>query len=52
MHYADSVGLDKVYAAMQKYRARYGDLYWTPAPLLERLAKSGQTFAQWSASRG
>ncbi len=52
MQYADEVGLDKVYAAMQKYRGRYGDLYWTSAPLIERLAKSGQTFAQWSASRG
>jgi hypothetical protein len=37
---------------MDKYRARYGDLYWTPAPLLAKLAASGQTFAQWSASRG
>lgn len=52
MCYADIVGVDKVYAAINKYRARYGDLYWTPAPLLERLAKSGKSFAQWSAERG
>ncbi len=51
MQYADAVGLDKVYAAMQKYRARYGDMYWTPAPLIEKLAKAGKTFAQWSAER-
>jgi 3-hydroxyacyl-CoA dehydrogenase len=52
MQYADAVGLDKVYAAIQKYRARYGDLYWTPAPLLEKLAKSGQSFSQWNTGRG
>jgi 3-hydroxyacyl-CoA dehydrogenase len=52
MHYADAMGLDRVHAAIQKYRARYGDLYWTPAPLLERLAKAGKSFAQWSAERG
>jgi len=44
MKYADEVGLAKVVAAMEKYRARYGDLYWTPAPLLARLAKEGKTF--------
>ena len=52
MMYGDIVGLSHVVAAMDKYRARYGDLYWTPAPLLAKLAASGQTFAQWSASRG
>ena len=52
MHYADSLGLGRVHSAMQKYRARYGDLYWTPAPLIEKLAKSGKTFAQWNAERG
>jgi 3-hydroxyacyl-CoA dehydrogenase len=52
MMYGDIVGLSQVVAAMDKYRARYGDLYWTPAPLLAKLAASGQTFAQWSASRG
>ncbi|MGE3772008.1 MAG: 3-hydroxyacyl-CoA dehydrogenase NAD-binding domain-containing protein [Gammaproteobacteria bacterium] len=51
MQYADAVGLDKVVAAMEKYRKRYGDLYWKPAPLLAKLAASGQSFAQWSASK-
>ncbi len=51
MMVADTLGLDKVVAAMEKYRARYGDLYWTPAPLLAKLAHSGQTFSQWSASK-
>lgn len=51
MQYGDSVGLDKVVAAMAKYAKRYGDLYWKPAPLLAKLAASGQTFSQWSASK-
>ncbi|MSR14423.1 MAG: 3-hydroxyacyl-CoA dehydrogenase [Gammaproteobacteria bacterium] len=51
MQYADTVGLDRVYQAMQKYRTRYGDLYWTPAPLIEKLVKAGKTFEQWSSDR-
>jgi len=44
MFYASTVGLDTVLAGIEKYRARYGDLYWTPAPNLERLAKEGGSF--------
>ena len=51
MCYADTVGLDKVYAAICKYRDRYGDRYWTPAPLLETLAKAGKSFTQWNDER-
>lgn len=51
MKYADMTGLDKVYAAVTKYRDRYGDLWWTPAPLLERLAGEGRTFEEWSGNR-
>ncbi len=51
MKYADMTGLDKVYAAISKYRERYGDLWWTPAPLLERLAGAGRTFQEWSENR-
>ena len=50
MMYGDTVGLKTVVAAMEKYRARYGDLYWKPAPLLAKLAAEGKTFAQWSAA--
>ena len=46
MKYADMVGLDNVLAAVEKYRARYGDLWWTPAPLLERLARAGSSFRE------
>ena len=52
MCYADTVGLENVRDAMLKYRERYGDLYWTPAPLLEKLADSGKSFDQWSCDRG
>jgi 3-hydroxyacyl-CoA dehydrogenase len=51
MFYADTVGLKNVRDAMLKYRKRYGDLYWTPAPLLEQLANAGKTFEQWAAER-
>ena len=51
MKYADMVGLDNVLAAVEKYRARYGDLWWTPAPLLEQLAHSGSSFREWNENR-
>ncbi|MCG8415906.1 MAG: 3-hydroxyacyl-CoA dehydrogenase NAD-binding domain-containing protein, partial [Pseudomonadales bacterium] len=51
MHYADHVGLDKVYASICEFRDRYGADYWQPAPLLEQLAKEGKTFAQWDKER-
>ena len=51
MKYADMTGPDQVYAAVSKYRDRYGDLWWTPAPLLERLAGAGRTFQDWSENR-
>lgn len=52
MQYGDACGLDKVVEAMEKYRARYGDMYWTPAPLLVKLADAGKSFADWQAENG
>jgi 3-hydroxyacyl-CoA dehydrogenase len=43
MFWADQQGLDKVLAKIEEFRGKYGD-FWTPAPLLERLAKEGKTF--------
>jgi 3-hydroxyacyl-CoA dehydrogenase len=40
MFYADTVGLDKVYQAVQKYHAVHGDI-WKPAALLAKLAVEG-----------
>ncbi len=51
MKYADTLGLKRVYEGVCQYRDRYGDLWWTPAPLLERLAFEGSTFQQWSEGR-
>jgi 3-hydroxyacyl-CoA dehydrogenase len=43
MFYADTVGLPVVLARVLAYRQQFGD-YWTPAPLLERLAADGGSF--------
>ena len=45
MCYADSVGLKTVLARIEEFRQRHGDDLWSPAPLLQRLAESGGTFA-------
>ena len=49
MWYADTVGLQKIYERILEYHRKYGD-YWTPAPLLERLARDGQTFASFDTA--
>ena len=41
MFWADATGLGEILARIEKYRARFGDRHWTPAPLIERLAASG-----------
>jgi len=45
MFYADSIGLDKVYARVCDFHRQHGE-FWTPAPLLARLAGEGKTFAK------
>ena len=44
MHYADSVGLDRVLADIRAY-AQEDPAFWKPSPLLVRLAESGRDFA-------
>jgi 3-hydroxyacyl-CoA dehydrogenase len=44
MFYADTVGLKPIYDAILKYQDLVGPEYWTPSPLLERLAKEGKGF--------
>ena len=44
MFYADTVGLAKVLAAIEKYAAGYHGEVWQAAPLLARLAREGKTF--------
>ncbi len=50
MWYADTVGLAKVYDRVCEFEKQHGSL-WTPAPLLKRLAESGQTFASFDKSK-
>jgi 3-hydroxyacyl-CoA dehydrogenase len=44
MFYADTVGLDKVVAAIEGFQKGYNGNQWTVAPLLARLAKEGKKF--------
>jgi len=44
MFYADSVGLDKVVAAIARFQEGYHGEQWKPAPLLVKLAKEGKRF--------
>ncbi|MCY1330316.1 Fatty acid oxidation complex subunit alpha [compost metagenome] len=46
MHYAETLGLDQVLAGIQRYRQElgaYGEMWFQPAPLLERLVAAGKT---------
>ncbi len=46
MWYADTVGLQKVYQRICEFHQQHGEL-WEPAPLLQRLAETGKTFAEF-----
>jgi 3-hydroxyacyl-CoA dehydrogenase len=45
MHYADSIGLDKVYATVCEFSERFGSMYWEPPALLKELAESNRKFS-------
>jgi 3-hydroxyacyl-CoA dehydrogenase len=51
MFFADKVGLKTVYDTIVRFGKELGGEYWKPAPLLERLARSGSTFTEWDANR-
>ena len=44
MHYANSLGLDKVLEKLNHYHKVTGDDFWEPSPLLVSLAQKGQSF--------
>jgi 3-hydroxyacyl-CoA dehydrogenase len=46
MFYADTVGLETVYARILEFERQHGEL-WSPAPLLKRLAESGGKFSDY-----
>jgi len=43
MFYADTVGLDKVSAAVKRFHGQHGE-FWAPSALLKRLAEEGGRF--------
>jgi 3-hydroxyacyl-CoA dehydrogenase len=47
MWYADTLGLTRVYQRVREFENQHGEI-WRPAPLLERLAERGKTFAEFS----
>jgi len=49
MHYAESIGLEKVLDRIRGFQANLSKENWTPAPLLERLVKEGKTLAEVSS---
>lgn len=44
MHYADTIGLDKVFERVCEFRERFGPMYWEPPEPLQTLGTSGGTF--------
>ncbi len=44
MFHADQIGLKAVHEAICRYRDAHGADFWTPSPLLERLAGEGKGF--------
>ena len=46
MHQADAIGAARVVAGLDDFAGRFGNRFgwWTPAPLLARLAAKGGTF--------
>ncbi len=50
MKYADAVGLKKVYDRICEFEKQHGSL-WAPAPLLKKLAESGQSFADFDKAK-
>jgi 3-hydroxyacyl-CoA dehydrogenase len=46
MFWADSVGLRTLRNRMLEFKKQTGDAFWTPAPLLDRLADEGKGFLQ------
>ena len=49
MFHADEVGLPKVLDTVRKYQRVHGSQYWAPAPLLEDLASTRDSFGTLSA---
>lgn len=44
MFWADSIGLRALRDRLLEFKQQSGDAFWTPAPLLDRLATAGKGF--------
>jgi 3-hydroxyacyl-CoA dehydrogenase len=44
MFWADQIGLSHVLRTIERFRNVHGPEYWTPSPLLVRLASEGRGF--------
>ncbi|MFM2041932.1 MAG: hypothetical protein RLY86_508 [Pseudomonadota bacterium] len=51
MFHADTVGLATVLERILHFRETLDPQYWQPAPLLEKLARDGSSFAAWEKAR-
>jgi 3-hydroxyacyl-CoA dehydrogenase len=51
MHYADTLGLDRVVEQLRALGDSGGGDYWRPSRSLLALAGAGRTFAQWDSDR-
>ena len=49
--YADTIGLKVIHDRILEFKRILDPQYWTPAPLLAKLAAQGSTFAQWDVGR-
>ncbi|MEE2524969.1 3-hydroxyacyl-CoA dehydrogenase NAD-binding domain-containing protein [Hyphobacterium sp. HN65] len=47
MFYADELGLAHVLERTRHYQEKFGPKWWTPAPLLEKLAAENSSFGAW-----
>ena len=45
LQFADETGLAPVLERLRAYQHQHGPLYWTPAPLIERLVAEGKSFS-------
>ena len=50
MFWADSIGLSEIVDDLKELQKQYGDV-WKPAPLLEKLAESKETFANFKGAQ-
>ncbi len=51
MFYAESMGLGRLLAGINRFRGEFGPMHWEPAPLLVELVGSGRSIAEWESAR-